>query len=111
MRRTAYRCLADIDLAPPGCSMSEIKYADDVSILAESSTKLRHVVSLTSKLSAAYGQRLRLDKCKQMWISSRPRTGIRVEGQQIELADEFCYLCCTLENNGSYEKDIQQRCA
>ncbi|KAK6735409.1 hypothetical protein RB195_018555 [Necator americanus] len=46
-----------------------------------------------------------------MWTSSRPRTGIRVDGQPIELVDEFCYLRCTLKNNGSYEKDVQQRCA
>ncbi|KAK6743730.1 hypothetical protein RB195_010806 [Necator americanus] len=44
-----------------------------------------------------------------MWVSSRPRTGIRVGGQLIELVDEFGYLACTLRNNGSYEKDIKQR--
>ncbi|KAK6736754.1 hypothetical protein RB195_019445 [Necator americanus] len=46
-----------------------------------------------------------------MWTSSRPRTGIRVDGQPIELVDEFCYLGCTLKNNGRYERDVQQRCA
>ncbi|KAK6738276.1 hypothetical protein RB195_020406 [Necator americanus] len=84
---------------------------DDVVIFAESSTKLQHVVNLVSKLAAAYGLRLHPDKCKQMWISSRPRTRINVDGQPIELVDEFCYLGCTLKNNGSYERDVQQRCA
>ncbi|KAK6734652.1 hypothetical protein RB195_018066 [Necator americanus] len=46
-----------------------------------------------------------------MWTSSRTRTGIRVDGQPIELVDEFCYLGCTLKNNGSYERDVQQRFA
>ncbi|KAK6734972.1 hypothetical protein RB195_018274 [Necator americanus] len=46
-----------------------------------------------------------------MWISSRTQTGIRVDGQPTELVDEFCYLHCTLKNNGSYERDVQQRCA
>ncbi|KAK6750585.1 hypothetical protein RB195_002515 [Necator americanus] len=46
-----------------------------------------------------------------MWISSRSRTGIRVDGQPIELVDEFCYQGCALKNNGSYERDVQQRCA
>ncbi|KAK6726307.1 hypothetical protein RB195_004553 [Necator americanus] len=93
------------------CSWTDLEYADDVVIFAESSTKLQHVVNLVSKLAAAYGLRLRPEKCKQMWISSRPRTGIRVDGQPIELVDEFCYLGCTLKNNGSYERDVQQRCA
>ncbi|KAK6727191.1 hypothetical protein RB195_005103 [Necator americanus] len=46
-----------------------------------------------------------------MGISSRPRTEIRMDGQPIEPVDEFCYLGCTLNNSGSYERDVQQRCA
>ncbi|KAK6730780.1 hypothetical protein RB195_007323 [Necator americanus] len=81
-------------------------------MFSERSVKLQlQHVNLASKLAAACGLRLRPDKCKQMWIPSRPRTGIRVNGQPIELVDEFCYLGCTLKNNGSYERDVQQRCA
>ncbi|KAK6750173.1 hypothetical protein RB195_002270 [Necator americanus] len=111
MRRSLGQCPADIILAPSGRPVTDFEYADDVVIFAKSNTKLQHVVNLVSKLTAAYGLRLRPDKYKQMWISSKPRTRIRVDGQLIELVDEFCYLGCTLKNNGSYEKDIQQRCA
>ncbi|KAK6750209.1 hypothetical protein RB195_002293 [Necator americanus] len=111
MQRTVDQCPADIVIAPSGCPFTDLRYADDVVIFAESSTKLQHVVNLVSKLAAAYGLRLLPDKCKQMWISSRPRTGIRVDGQPIELVDEFCYLGCMLKNNGSCERDVQQRCA
>ncbi|KAK6762969.1 hypothetical protein RB195_023613 [Necator americanus] len=110
MRRTVDQCPADIVLAPSRCPLTDLEYADDV-IFAESSTKLQHAVNLVSKLAATYGLRLPLGKCKQRWISSRPRTGIKVDGQPIELVDEFCYLDCTLKNNGSYERDVQQRCA
>ncbi|KAK6741659.1 hypothetical protein RB195_009496 [Necator americanus] len=78
MRRTVDQCPADIVLAPSRCPLTNLEYADDVVIFAESSTKLQHVVNLVSKLAAAYGLRLRPDKCKQVWISSRPRRGIRV---------------------------------
>ncbi|KAK6751555.1 hypothetical protein RB195_003140 [Necator americanus] len=108
MRRTG-QCPINIVLAPSGCPLTDLEY--DIVIFAESSTKLQHVVNLVSKLAATYGLRLRSDKCKQMWISSRPRTGIRVDGQPIELVDDFCYLGCTLKNNGSYERGVQQRCA
>ncbi|KAK6763033.1 hypothetical protein RB195_023654 [Necator americanus] len=111
MPRTVDQCPADIVLAPSGCPLTDLEYDDDVVIFAEGSTKLQLVVNLVSKLDAAFGLRLRPDKCKQMWISSRPRTGIRVGGQPIELVDEFCYLGCTLKNDGSYERDVQQRCA
>ncbi|KAK6742026.1 hypothetical protein RB195_009723 [Necator americanus] len=33
-----------------------------------------------------------------------------MDGQPIELVDDFCFLGCVLKNNSSYEKDIQQRC-
>ncbi|KAK6735509.1 hypothetical protein RB195_018618 [Necator americanus] len=85
MRRTVDQCPADIVLAPLGCPLTDLEYVDDVLIFAESSTKLQHVVNLVSKVAAAYGLRLEFD--------------------------EFCYLGCTLKNNGSYESDVQQRCA
>ncbi|KAK6732051.1 hypothetical protein RB195_016430 [Necator americanus] len=68
------QCPADINLAPSGrpTPLTNLEYADDVVIFAESSTKLQHVVSLVSKLAADYGLRLCPDKCKQMWISPRP---------------------------------------
>ncbi|KAK6744228.1 hypothetical protein RB195_011123 [Necator americanus] len=111
MRKTVGQGPADIVLAPSGCPLTDLEYADDVVISAESSTKLQHVVNLVSKLAAAYRLRLRPDKCKQMWISSRPRAGIKVDIQPIELVDELCYPGCTLKKNGSYERDVQQRCA
>ncbi|KAK6740116.1 hypothetical protein RB195_008532 [Necator americanus] len=88
MRRTVDRCPADIVLAPSGCPLADLEYADDVVIFAESSTKLQHVVNLVSKLAAAYGLRLRPDKCKQMWISSRPRTGERCSAKM--RSGHFC---------------------
>ncbi|KAK6733045.1 hypothetical protein RB195_017052 [Necator americanus] len=110
-RRTVDQCPDDIVLAPSGCPLTDLEYADDVVIFAESSTKPQNVVNLVSKLAATYGLRLRPDKCKQMWISWRPRTEYRVNGQPKEVVDEFCYLGCTLKNNASYERDVQQRCA
>ncbi|KAK6735765.1 hypothetical protein RB195_018791 [Necator americanus] len=53
MRRTVDQCPADIVLAPSGCPLTDLEYADDVVIFAESSTKLQHVVNLVSKLAAA----------------------------------------------------------
>ncbi|KAK6758641.1 hypothetical protein RB195_016081 [Necator americanus] len=96
---------------PSGCLLTDLEYADDVVIFAESTTKFQHVVNLVSGFAAAYGLPLRTDRCKQLCISSRPQEGIRVEGQPIELVDEFCYLGCMLKNNGIHKKDIQQICA
>ncbi|KAK6755704.1 hypothetical protein RB195_014223 [Necator americanus] len=111
MRRTVDQGRADIILTPSGHPVTDLEYTDDFAVFAGSSTKLQHVVKLASNLAAAYGLRLRSDRCKKMWISLRPRTGIRVDGQPIELVDKLCYLGCTLKNNGSYKRDVQQECA
>ncbi|KAK6762355.1 hypothetical protein RB195_023172 [Necator americanus] len=50
MPRTVDQCPADIVLAPSGCPLTNLGYADDVVIFAESSMKLQHVVNLVSKL-------------------------------------------------------------
>ncbi|KAK6736461.1 hypothetical protein RB195_019257 [Necator americanus] len=92
MRGTVDQCHADIILASSEHPLTDLEYADEVVIFTGSSTKLLHFVNLASKLAAAYGLRLRPDECMQMWISLRPRTGIRVDGQPIELFDEFCNL-------------------
>ncbi|KAK6749578.1 hypothetical protein RB195_001909 [Necator americanus] len=54
MRRTVDQCPADIVLAPSRCPLTDLEYADDVVIFAESSTKLQHVVNFVSKLAAAH---------------------------------------------------------
>ncbi|KAK6743957.1 hypothetical protein RB195_010949 [Necator americanus] len=48
MRRTVGQGPADIVLAPSGCPLTDLEYADDVVISTESSTKLQHVVNLVS---------------------------------------------------------------
>ncbi|KAK6748755.1 hypothetical protein RB195_001403 [Necator americanus] len=65
IRRTVDQCPTDIVLAPSGCPFTDLRYADDVVIFAESSTKLQHVVNLVSKLAAAYGLHLRPDNASR----------------------------------------------
>ncbi|KAK6728910.1 hypothetical protein RB195_006151 [Necator americanus] len=67
--RTPAECTTPF--APSGRPFTELEYANDVVIFAESSTKLHHVVNLVSKLAAAYGLGLRPDKCKQMRPADR----------------------------------------
>ncbi|KAK6732482.1 hypothetical protein RB195_016704 [Necator americanus] len=73
MRRTVDQCPADIVLAPSGCPLTDLDYADNV-------------------VAAAYRLRHCPDKYKQMWISSRPRMRIRVDGQLIELVHVYVLL-------------------
>ncbi|KAK6757522.1 hypothetical protein RB195_015376 [Necator americanus] len=103
------QCPTDIVLAPSGCPLTDHECAGDVVIYAESSAKLQNVVNLVSKMAAAYGLHIRPRKCKQMWVSSRPWE-LRWNDNRSDF-DEFCYLCCMLKSNGSYEKNTQQRWA
>ncbi|KAK6727151.1 hypothetical protein RB195_005074 [Necator americanus] len=79
----------------------------DVDIKHQGSTKLQRVANLVR----SWLQPIRPEQCKPVCISLRPRTEIRVDRRSFEFVDELCYLGCTLKNNGSYERDVQQRCA
>ncbi|KAK6763077.1 hypothetical protein RB195_023691 [Necator americanus] len=57
MPRTVDHCPADIILAPSERSLTDLEYAGDVVMFAETSTKLQHVVNFVSKLAVAYGLR------------------------------------------------------
>ncbi|KAK6760740.1 hypothetical protein RB195_021985 [Necator americanus] len=95
MRRTVEQCPADVILVPSAHPLVNREYANDVVMFASSSAKLQHAVNLVSKLAATYSLRLRPDQCKQMWVSAGLSSGISVNGQPIELVNEFCYLGCT----------------
>ncbi|KAK6761209.1 hypothetical protein RB195_022320 [Necator americanus] len=52
MRRTVDLYPADIILTPSGRLLTDLEYADDVVIFAESTTKLQHVVNLVSEVAS-----------------------------------------------------------
>ncbi|KAK6750083.1 hypothetical protein RB195_002210 [Necator americanus] len=111
MRRTVEQFPADVVLAPSALPSVNLEYGDDVVILASNKAKLQHALNLVSKLVPVYGLRLHAEKCKQIWVPTRPSAGIREDGQPVQLVDEFGYLGCMLKNDGGYERDIKQRCA
>lgn len=111
MRRVADRFPAEITLYPSGRPLLDLDYADDIAIITRWTKRLQEVTTAISETAAAYGLRLRAEKCKQMFTVTRPAHGVQVNGQEIELVSEFPYLGCLIQNNGAYEKDLAQRCA
>ena len=111
MRRTAEQFPAEVLLHPSGRGIMDMDYADDIAIFAESNRSLQQIVDFVSETAAAYGLKLRADKCKQMFDTIKPSQGISVNGSAIELVSQFMYLGCLLMNSGSYAADLAQRCA
>ncbi|KAK6734368.1 hypothetical protein RB195_017881 [Necator americanus] len=87
----------DVILALFGLPLVDLEYTDDVAVFASSSAKLQHVVNLASKLAAAYGMRSALINVSSCGSPRDPPREIRVDGQPIELVDEFCYLGCMVK--------------
>ncbi|KAK6764804.1 hypothetical protein RB195_024940 [Necator americanus] len=104
MRRIVGQCPADIVLALSDL-LTNLEYADNV-IFVESSMKLQHVVNLVSKPMDYVYALISASRCGLLDIS---KSGWN--GQPIVFVDNFSYLGCMLKNNGSYKKDVQQRCA
>ncbi|KAK6763763.1 hypothetical protein RB195_024191 [Necator americanus] len=70
-------------LAPLGCPLKDLEYADDDVIFRENNAKLQHVVNPVPKLAAA--------KYKQMW---ELRAEIRMHGQPILSMRSIIWAMC-----------------
>ncbi|KAK6763576.1 hypothetical protein RB195_024048 [Necator americanus] len=93
---------ADIILASSGRPLTDLECADHAVIVAE---------SMLSTLCQSWLQPM--DYVYALINASRrglPRDPERESGL-VELVDELCYLGFMMKNNGSYERDVQQRCA
>lgn len=110
MKRVSEDCSpATVTIWPTERPLLDLEYADDVALIANSTRELQKAVNATSEYAAAYGLLLRPEKCKYMWCTTKPSESLRINGKEIELVEEFCYLGSTLRSNCDVSQDVEQR--
>lgn len=110
MRRTAELYPSNVRLHPTSRTLMDLEYADDIAVLADTAEELQCIVTTISFLASSYGLRLRPEKCKQLWTRTKPNRGITIDGDEIELVEEFCYLGSLIHGKGDLSGDVSQRC-
>ena len=82
-RRVADEFPPEVVLYPSDRGLIDLEYADDAVILTTSETTLQAVCSRIEELSAAYGLRLRPEKCKVLPVQCSLAHGPRIGGEEI----------------------------
>ena len=107
------REIKDIDgIKVNGENISNVRYADDTALIADSESKLQHIVDRIVSTSDRFGLSLNVKKTFCMVISKKkesPKCHLVVDEQSIKQVKQFSYLGSILTSNGRCDTEIKQR--
>ena len=104
--------LNDVDI---GATISaficnNLRFADDIALIAESETDLQVLVSNVHQASSRFGLIISKTKTEVECISRNPKViNIDIEGTPLMHKDQFIYLGGVISSDSSSEHDIKRR--
>ena len=94
-----------------GRQLNNLRFADDIDIIAGSESELQTITDALEKTSTAYGMQINHDKCKILVNGEGPTPMIYMYDKQIENVEYFKYLGAMLTNSGNSTIEIRIRLA
>ena len=97
-----------------GIRLINLRFADDIILLAESEEKLKDMLEDLNNEGRRDGMKLNQKKTKIMCnevARSRLRTGLMIDGEQLEEVTEYKYLGTLVTSGNDISKEIAQRIA
>ena len=93
-----------------GVQISNLRYADDVALLAENETDLHVLLQNVSQESLKYDLQMNVKKTKIL-VSSKHKESVNMQlnGEQVEQVNEFMYLGATCSSTNDNSKEIRKR--
>ena len=88
-------------------NISNLKYAYDTSLMAESEEDLKNLLMKVKEESEIAGLRLNIQKTKIM--ASGPITSWQLDGETVETVTDFIFLGSKLTVDGDYSHEIERR--
>ena len=73
-----------------GRNISNLRYADDITLMAESEEKLKSLLIKMKEESEKVGLKLNIQKTKTM--ASSPITSWQIDGETVEIVADFIFL-------------------
>ena len=95
-----------------GKSITNLRYADDTALIAESAQCLQLIVDVVKSESLKRGLKMNIKKTKTMVVSRdqvNPKVDIKVDGTALEQMETFKYLGQTITSDGRLDTAIRQR--
>jgi hypothetical protein len=91
-----------------GRRVTNLRYADDIILLASSVAELQELVNRLDRVSKIYSLLINIDKTKTM-ASDGISCTISIQGIQLEQVDTFPYLGSVITEDAECKKEIRAR--
>ena len=95
-----------------GVGLSNLRFADDIILFAESEDKLKEMLEELNNEGKKDGMKLNKKKTKIMCnevARRRPRTGVKIDAEQLEEVTEYKYLGRLITSGNELNKEIGER--
>jgi len=93
-----------------GRRITNLRYADDIILLASSVAELQDLVDRITDIGKEYNLRINASKTKTMALDG-DSTDIKIDGVSIEQVHKFSYLGSLITDDAKSEADLRQRLA
>ena len=94
-----------------GRTFNNLRFADDIDLIAGSESELQTITDALEKTSTAYGMEINHDKCKIIVNGEGPTLMIYMYDNHIENMEHFKYLGAMPRNSGNSKNEIRIRLA
>ena len=81
-----------------GRSVNNLKYADDITLMAESEEELKSLLTMVKEESEKAGLKLNIQKTEI--IASSPQTLWQIDRETMETVTDFIFLCSKITAHG-----------
>ena len=88
-----------------GRNISNLSYADDTTLMAESEEELKSLLTKVKEESEKVGLKLNIKKMKIM--ASSPITSWQIDGETMETVSDFIFLCSKITADGDCSHGIK----
>ena len=88
-------------------NISNVRYADDTTLMAESEEELKSLLMKVKEESEKIGLKLNIQKMKIM--ASGPITSWQIYGKTVETVADFIFLSSKITADGDFSHEIKRR--
>ena len=89
-----------------GRNISNLRYADDTTLMAESEEELKSLLMKVKEKSEKVGLKLNIQKTKIM--ASGPITSWEIDGKAVEIVTDFIFLGSKITADGDCSHEIRR---
>ena len=89
-----------------GRNINNLRYADDITLMAESEEELKSLLMKVKEESEKVGLKLNIQKTKIM--ASSPITSWEIDGETVETVSDFIFLGSKITADGDFSHEIKR---